>query len=171
MLTFSRDGFHAFIFEIKFKSTLDQFYCLYNLILAHTNFDFYYKDFTHARLASLTPFSFRQLKLSLLPINCLSIPMPILSLQPTALITAEWSSAWECFASEHLASSTLITQSWTRGSKSCCHHKLNCKLTLTGQWEINDSAEKAHGYTKVKPKYNSVHNKEVRCSSHKCGIC
>lgn len=39
---FRRDRFHAFDFEITFKSTWDQLYCLYNLILPHTSFDFHY---------------------------------------------------------------------------------------------------------------------------------
>lgn len=60
--TLRRDRFHAFDFEFKFKSTLDQLYCLYNLILPHTSFDFcYYKDYTLARIAGSTPLAFRQL--------------------------------------------------------------------------------------------------------------
>lgn len=61
-LTFRRDRFHVFDYEIKFKLTLDQLYCLYNLVLSHTSFDFcFYKDYTLARIAGLTPLAFRQL--------------------------------------------------------------------------------------------------------------
>lgn len=106
-LVFTWDIFCVFDFEIKFKSALDQLYCPYDHALPHTGFLFsYYRVYT----CSITSLHLLFLDRSWWWWQSITVPMLCLYWLSHSqhCRTTKWSSVWQCFTSEYLASSTSI---------------------------------------------------------------